>query len=393
MPVGSGGMRDGKHPIVVVGAGISGLAAAVALQRAGLAVSVLERDAESTAASGSGISIWPNALAALDTLGLGDAVRAAGGSVSAGAVRWRDGAWIRHPRGALLERALGEPLVVLRRSALRDVLSAPLTAGAVRHVAPVTGVTERADVVEVALADGQSVPASAVIGADGVASVIARALCGPLPASYTGRTAWRGVADAGMDPELAGETFGWGLQAGHTPLGPNHTYWFATERAPEGDRRPEGEWAYLRRRFDGWAEPLPGLLAASDPSAVLRNDLYDRAIAPVWSRGRVTLVGDAAHPMRPHLGQGGCQGLEDAAVLGAFLAREADVVAAFAEYSAFRRRRVATVVRTARLVGRASGARPDWLGAAAVWASAAAPEFVLSRQLRSIAGRTAFRLP
>ncbi|MCV7191509.1 FAD-dependent oxidoreductase [Mycolicibacterium brumae] len=386
-------MRDGTHPVVVVGAGISGLATAVALQRAGLAVTVLERDVASAAASGSGISIWPNALAALDILGLGDAVRAVGGTVSAGAVRWHDGAWVRRPQADLLVRALGEPLVVLRRSALREALSAPLAAGTVRHGAPVTGVAERAGVVEVTLADGRALPAAAVIGADGVASVIARALCGPLPATYTGRTAWRGVADAGMDPELAGETFGMGLQAGHTPLGPDHTYWFATERAPEGDHRPDGELTYLRRRFGGWAEPLPGLLAATDPAAVLRNDLYDRAIAPVWSRGRVTLVGDAAHPMRPHLGQGGCQGLEDAAVLGAFVAAGSDLGAAFAGYAAFRRGRVATVVRTARMVGRASGARPDWLGAAAVRAGGAVPEFILTRQLASIAGRMAFRLP
>ncbi|MGV8016512.1 FAD-binding monooxygenase, partial [Mycobacterium kansasii] len=91
--------------------------------------------------------------------------------------------------------------------------------------------------------------------------------------------------------------------------GAHHTYWFATQRAPRGQTTPDGELAHLKRRFSAWSEPIPTLLAATPGDQVLRNDLYDRAPARVWARGPAVIAGDAAHPMRPHLGQGGCQGL------------------------------------------------------------------------------------
>src|SRR3954451_25253891 len=107
--------------VAVVGAGIAGLASAVALQRRGFDVTIFEERTDTS--SGAGISIWPNALAALDEIGLGDAVREAGGRVTAGALRWRDGSWLRHPARERLVRALGEPLVVIHRSALTRVLA------------------------------------------------------------------------------------------------------------------------------------------------------------------------------------------------------------------------------------------------------------------------------
>ena len=173
------------------------------------------------------------------------------------------------------------------------------------------------DGVRVTLSDSTTRQAAAVIGADGTHSVVARHLNGELRNRYVGYTAWRGIADAAIDPDLAGETLGAGRECGHVPLGPDHTYWFATERAEEGRAASPGELEYLKTRFGSWAEPMPALLAATDPSVVLRNDLYDRDEARVWSQGPIVLVGDAAHPMRPHLGQGGCQGLEDAAILAA----------------------------------------------------------------------------
>ena len=116
-----------------------------------------------------------------------------------------------------------------------------------------------------------------------------------------------------------------GVEFGHVPLGSDRTYWFATERAPEGDAAPQGELDYLKARFGSWTDPIPAVLAATDPDDVLRNDLYDRDRARQWSRGPVLVVGDAAHPMRPHLGQGGCQGLEDAAVLARFVDGDDDL--------------------------------------------------------------------
>ena len=377
--------------ILVVGAGIAGLATAVALHQRGHDVTVIEERTDTS--SGAGISIWPNALAALDEIGLGDAVRVAGGRVTAGALRWRDGSWLRHPSTERLVKALGEPLAVVRRSALTEILTGALTPGTVQNGLAARELVVTGGGVRITLSDSTTREAAAVIGADGTRSVVARHLNGALNDRYAGYTAWRGVAACAIDPKFAGEVLGPAIEFGHVPLGPDRTYWFATERAPEGRVAPQGELAYLRTKFGSWAEPIPTVLAATDPADVLHNDLYDRDQARRWSRGPVLVVGDAAHPMRPHLGQGGCQGLEDAAILARFVDQVDDLPTAFGNFAAFRRPRVRALVRESALIGRIVNLRPAFLSAAASRASVLLPEAALNRHLASVASRSAFVLP
>jgi len=282
---------------------------------------------------------------------------------------------------------------VLQRAALRDILAGALASSTVVDGVAVRELSATAAGVRLHLTDTSARDVDAVVGADGTGSVVARHLNGSLTRRYAGYTAWRGVASIAIDPDLAGETMGAGAQLGHVPMGPDRTYWFATERAPEGASAPHGELDYLRAKFASWAAPIPDLLAATDPDGVLRNDLYDRSPARRWSAGPVVLVGDAAHPMRPHLGQGGCQALEDAAVLGAFLDLSPDLPLAFAAFESFRRRRVRAIAGEARLIGRVVNLRPAVLSALATRATVVLPEFVVTRHLASIAARTAFRLP
>lgn len=363
---------------VVVGAGISGLATAVALQRRGHAVTVLEERTDTSA--GAGISIWPNALAALDAIGLGDAVRGAGGAVPAGSVRWHDGRWLRRPDQDRLVKALGEPLVVLRRSDLMAILTDALAPGTVEFG---VAVREPSDLT------GE---ASAVIGADGTRSVVARWLNGPLLDHYAGYTAWRGIAPVGIDLAMAGETFGPGSEVGHVPLGADSTYWFATAQVPEGQTNAD-ELGHVAARFDAWPAPIADLIAATSPTELLRTDLHDRDPARRWAQGSTVIVGDAAHPMRPHLGQGGCQGLEDAAILASLVGDGSDLPAAFARFASIRQRRVRPIVRESRLIGEVFNVRPEWLGSAAARATTLVPEAALARHLRAIASAGAFVLP
>ena len=382
------------YRIVIVGAGIAGLSTAVALHRHGHTVSVIEERRDTS--SGAGISIWPNALAALDRIGLGDQVRHAGGRISAGAVRWRDGSWIRRPSPERIVTALGEPLVVIHRATLRDILTGALPAGTVEHGVAATDITDILGTTTGArleLSDGSRRDADALIGADGTRSMVARHLNGDLPQRYVGYTAWRGVADYRLDSDLAGETFGFGVEVGHVPMGENQTYWFATERVAEGASAVTGELRHLRRKFAAWADPVPAILAATPEHMVLRNDLYDRAAARRRARGPVVLVGDAAHPMRPHLGQGGCQAIEDAALLAEFMNLCADPATAFARFVEFRRPRVRAVVRESRTIGTLLNARPAVLAAGLTRATAVIPEAVLTRHLPTVAARSAFRTP
>jgi 2-polyprenyl-6-methoxyphenol hydroxylase-like FAD-dependent oxidoreductase len=377
--------------ILVIGAGIAGLATTVALQRRGHDVTVIEERTDTS--SGAGISIWPNALAALDEIGLGDAVRDAGGRVTAGALRWRDGSWLRHPAHERLVKALGEPLVVIRRSALTTVLADAVAEGTLHHGLSARELVSTAAGVRVRLSDSTTREADAVVGADGTRSVVARHLNGALTDRYVGYTAWRGVADYSLDPDFAGEVLGPCIEFGHVPLGPDRTYWFATERAPEGRVAPQGELTYLKARFASWADPIPAVLAATDPQGVLHNDLYDRDHARHWSRGPILVVGDAAHPMRPHLGQGGCQGLEDAAILARFVDGADDMATAFTRFAAFRRPRVRSLVRESALIGRIVNLRPAFLSALASRATVLGPEALVSQHLSAVASRSAFVLP
>ncbi len=377
--------------IVVVGAGIAGLATAVGLHRHGYDVTVIE--ARTDTATGAGISIWPNALAALDHLGLGDAVRAAGGRITAGALRWHSGRWLRRPAAERFVRALGEPLVVVQRSVLRDILTGALPAGVVEHRLAATDLIATTDGVRLQLSDSTVRTADAVVGADGIHSRVARHLNGPLTDRYAGYTAWRGIARYAIDPELAGETLGPGVEVGHVPMGPDLTYWFAAQRAPEGGRSPGGELPYLQSTFGRWPEPIPSILAATTPADVLRDDIYDRTHARQWARGPVVLVGDAAHPMRPHLGQGGCQGLEDAAILSALVEQSPSLSTAFARFAAFRRPRVESLVRESAWIGKVITSRPALLSAAASRATVLIPEALLTWHLASVAARSSFALP
>jgi 2-polyprenyl-6-methoxyphenol hydroxylase-like FAD-dependent oxidoreductase len=377
--------------ILVVGAGIAGLATAVGLQRRGRDVTVIEERIDTS--SGAGISIWPNALAALDEIGLGDAVRDAGGRVTAGALRWRDGTWLRRPSPQRLEKALGEPLVVIRRSRLTAILAGALAEGTLHNGLSVRELVMTDGGVRVTLSDATTRDASAVVGADGTRTAVARHLNGALTDRYVGYTAWRGVADCAIDPDVAGEVMGPGIEFGHVPLGEDHTYWFATERAPEGRTAPQGELEYLKAKFASWAQPIPTVLAATDPANVLHNDLYDRDQARQWSRGPVVVVGDAAHPMRPHLGQGGCQGLEDAATLASFVDRTGDLATAFSRFADFRRPRVRSLVRESALIGRIVNQRPAFLSGLASRASVLGPEALLTRHMAAVASRAAFVMP
>ncbi|MGW6915380.1 FAD-dependent oxidoreductase [Kitasatospora sp. NPDC054939] len=394
---------------VVVGAGIGGLTAAVALHRRGWHVTVCERAPEPPT-TGAGIGLAPNALRALAAIGIDVP---AGPAPATMGLRLPDGRWLTRSRTADMAARYGMAPVAVPRPALTAVMAAALPPEALRYGTAVTAVDDAASRATVRTAAGPDLPADLVVAADGIHSPLRKAYFPAHPGlHYTGETAWRTLVDA---PALGitdmSETWGRGERFGMTPLSDGRLYLYATAVVPAGGGRSADARAELRRRFGSWHDPIPALLEhvdRLDASAVLRNDLHDLAAPlPRLHHGRIAWLGDAAHAMAPNLGQGGCQAIEDAVILAHLLpdavpdadsAGDADagtgadaVPAALAAYSAARRDRTDAVRLRARRLGRLGALRNPLLVAARNLAVRATPAPLALRGMDDLFN--GFRLP
>ncbi len=335
--------------VIVVGAGIGGLVAALTLRRAGIEVEVFEQ-AAALRGIGAGIQISPNATRILHRLGLTNPMREFGVRPLAVQIRrWDDGrVLMRQLLGDECERTFGAPYYHFHRAGLLDILAAALPDGVIHLDHRCVGLKQYPERVEVEFQNGKTVDAELVAGADGIHSTVRELMLGPESARFSGHVAYRGLVPAERLAHLRLEVnaSSWWGPSHHfvhyfVGAGGRYVNWVAVV---PGEWRLEswtarGELADALREFAGWHPQVGALISATDTTN--RWALYDRDPLPRWTAGRVTLLGDAAHAMLPYMAQGAVQSIEDAAVLAKCLeqADRRDLVPALRRYEETRKPR------------------------------------------------------
>jgi 2-polyprenyl-6-methoxyphenol hydroxylase-like FAD-dependent oxidoreductase len=341
-----------KLDIAIVGAGLGGLSLALALQRVGFSPRVYDQT-PALGEVGAGIGLWPGALRSLAEIGIAEWFwklpvcrfrRAETCSPDGRVLTGFDVSGITGGEGFVVRRT------DLHRAMLEQLDPARLTLGA-----ELIGLSQDSDGVTLRFADGRTAGADIVVGADGLRSVVRAATVGSSEPRYSGETCYRGMARVSVtDTGILREVQGRGRRCAVHPLDDDHVYWWAAVRTPAGwQDDPTQRKEVLAQAFRGWEFGFPEALAATSADSILRNDLFDRPALKQWSHGRVTLLGDAAHPTTPNLGLGGCMAIEDGLVLARALAENGgQPAAAFAQYEQERHKRTARVVRMSAMFGR-----------------------------------------
>ncbi|MFI7613068.1 FAD-dependent oxidoreductase [Nonomuraea terrae] len=396
MPLGTGVSRMNKKTRTahIVGAGIAGLATAIGLANRGWSVRVFERSPV-LRTTGGGIGLTPNGLHALNALGVGESVRRCSVVQEEGGVRAPSGRFIARSRLEFVERRYGESIRSLLRTDLAQALEAALPEGTVRYGARVEDIRpgDAATPAELIVA-GESLTSDLVVGADGIRSAVRRCLYPDHPPVRScGAVSWRAVVPAsGMAP-VAAETWGAGLRLSILPLPGDRVHfsalacsslWRSVRDSPDGPAR----------LFGDWHDPIPLMLRRATHETTY-FDQIEELPRPLdgFARGRVVLVGDAAHPMAPNVGVANLA-LEDAVELAHTVGDAGDwdaLRAGLARYDRVRRPRTIRMSRMSRRMGRFAEMRAPLAVAArngGVWLGGFLPEVVSRRFMDSMAGWT-----
>src|SRR5262245_8440861 len=303
---------------VVIGGGIGGLSAAIALKQMGWDVSVHER-APALHEVGAGITLWTNALKVLRKLGVGAAIEAVAAPIRRSEVRTCRGRLLMRTDFGYLNEKLGAPTIGVHRADLQAKLADHLGREHIHLGMTCVAYNQDEKGANALFAEGDEIRGQILAGADGIKSLVRNQLLGQEPLRYAGYSAWRGVGLIDRSEVPLGVTviaMGRGSQVGMLPISRGLTYWFATANVPAGgEAEAGGHKPELLKRFGDWWTAVPAVIEATPESGIIRNDIFDRPPVRKWTDGRVTLLGDAAHPTTPNMGQGACMAIESAHVL------------------------------------------------------------------------------
>ena len=327
--------------IVIIGAGIGGLTAALALRQSGFEPQVFEQ-APALLDVGAAIAIWPNAMRVLECLQLADKILAEAGVMEE--IRWLDQNGFLINRVSISENS--HPAVALHRADLQSTLLHALPPDSIHLGNILVDYEQRGDKMIATFANGQSVEADFLIGADGIHSRVRSHFLNDGDPIDRGYTVWRGISaniPSAIPPATAIEIHGKGKRFGLGPVGLGRLGWWASANTDNTDSLPD--------LFAGWYRPVMELIEATPPASILKTRAFDREPTKHWGSGRMTLLGDAIHPTTPNLGQGGCLAMEDALVLARCFEKYGAKEEALRSYERCRYRRTSAVSRYSRYYG------------------------------------------
>ncbi|QMV14756.1 FAD-dependent monooxygenase [Vibrio spartinae] len=341
-----------KPSALIIGTGIGGLSCAIALKKIGWSVRLFEK-ADGLRATGSGLSVMSNASAAMKKLLDIDL-----GLEHYGAVI--QNFEIRHKSGLLLNRLpvqaiadeQGVPNVCISRAQLQRALLEQLGDVDMSCGKRVDGYTETDNAVQVDFADGTTASGDILIGADGFHSAVREAIGTTSVIQEAGYICWLALVQYShpqITPGYVGHYWGKGKRIGIIDIGNGWVYWWGTANMPNHEARQwRGTNADVAKVYAGWPDIVSDIILSTPSESIISVDAKDRSFPQTWSKGRVTLLGDAAHPMLTSLGQGAGMSIEDAAVLGDVLRNAEDYSAALRQYEAIRQPRAQAIVEASR---------------------------------------------
>lgn len=370
--------------IIIVGAGPGGLSAAIALRQAGFDPVVLER-AEPCRDAGCGFTLWPNAMRALDQLGVGSELRRRCKPLEAISMTVANGSNLFSVHSSALNTSYSGIGWALQRSELISLLIQFLGPNHLKYGAACVGFRESAGQVSASLADGSLVTGCALTGADGLRSTVRSHMFGERKLRFAGYVVSRGISKLRLPSATAVTSLGRGQQFGYFPMSADRVYWFASRNASEQPMHPgSGRKAGLLEEFADWHPPVQRIIESTPHDCILHNSIYDMDPLPTWTRGRVTLLGDAAHPATPDLGQGACQAIEDAAVLARCLQHNPDIETGLKQYESRRINRTRELTLLARRIGSAGTWTNPFICGVRNWMIRQTPQSVRLKQLEEM---------
>lgn len=254
-----------------------------------------------------------------------------------------------------METKFGEPVIAIHRTALHEILLNALKPDTLRLDMTCARFEQDEKMVTVYFENGESDSADVLIGADGIHSVVRKQMFPEIQLRYSGYTAWRGVVETENEAALGltSESWGRGARFGIVRVDGKRVYWFATRNQSMSEQATgEQKKSKLLNIFNKWHKPINHLLGATPAEIILQNDICDIAPFASWTNGRVTLLGDAAHPTTPNMGQGACMAMESAYVLARALNEEPDYKSTLKRYENERHERTAWITNTSWLIGK-----------------------------------------